>query len=499
MSPDGRGKERLTITESNNEYPAWSPDSTQIAFVSDVDGNSEIYVMEASGLDLRRVTFQSATDTHPTWSPDGQRIAFASDRGGNFDIFLVNVDGSGLTRVTSNRSSDTSPSWLPIPLPPAPPPPPADTTAPFLTIQNPQATLPLTPDQRGSTRTVTVRCSDVGSGCDSIEYLVAGAGVTQAGVITVPSGVMDFIGTFDYEVPDTAPIDSQIQISVTASDRNFNSAGLETVNTVVVPVPPLNRDVDGDGVSDFIVGAPSTEPGAAYVFSGATGSLIYRIEGLPRDEFQGKFFGASEAMAGDLNADSRGDFLVGDTFVRTISAFSGADGSLIYQVSGIIADLGDRSFGESLSAGKDVDGDGTSDFITGGHLAQHPSSSDGSAWVFSGSDGSLIHRLDGESGEHYGRSVALLDDINGDGKSEFIVGATHFDFGDMSWAGQPFTLGTMPASCSRPQESSRLTSSAVASPFWETSTTMDSGTISLEHLGLVTRARCTFTPGPMGR
>ncbi|NJO83916.1 MAG: hypothetical protein HC828_14755, partial [Blastochloris sp.] len=51
--------------------PVWSPDGTQIAFVSEQDGNPEIYVMYADGSQQTRLTHTPETDYQPTWSPDG--------------------------------------------------------------------------------------------------------------------------------------------------------------------------------------------------------------------------------------------------------------------------------------------------------------------------------------------------------------------------------------------------------------------------------------------
>ena len=92
--------------------PAWSPDGSQIAFVSDRDGNSEIYVMDADGENLTRLTNDPGDDYGPTWSPYG-RIAFMSDRDGNNEIYVMDADGENLTRLTNDPSSDYGPTWSP--------------------------------------------------------------------------------------------------------------------------------------------------------------------------------------------------------------------------------------------------------------------------------------------------------------------------------------------------------------------------------------------------
>lgn len=100
-------------------FPTLSPDATKIAFVTDRDadtdnpGDTEIYVIDVDGGNLRRVTNDDATDTNPTWSPDGQWIAFASDRDGDFEIYIVQSDGKGLRQLTDNTASDSEPAWSP--------------------------------------------------------------------------------------------------------------------------------------------------------------------------------------------------------------------------------------------------------------------------------------------------------------------------------------------------------------------------------------------------
>src|SRR5207253_4348389 len=86
----------------------------KIAFVSDRDGNNEIYTMNADGTGVTRLTIDtvvSHNDLNPAWSPDGTKIAFSTNRDGNYEIYTMNADGSGPTRLTSNAADDASPTW----------------------------------------------------------------------------------------------------------------------------------------------------------------------------------------------------------------------------------------------------------------------------------------------------------------------------------------------------------------------------------------------------
>jgi TolB protein len=104
---------KLTSDGSGNREPAWSPDNTRIAYVSDRDGNPEIYIMNADGSDSIRVTDQAGADISPAWSPDGTRLAFASNRDGPREIYVMNADGSGVIRLTYDLAENNSPNWSP--------------------------------------------------------------------------------------------------------------------------------------------------------------------------------------------------------------------------------------------------------------------------------------------------------------------------------------------------------------------------------------------------
>ncbi len=123
---DGSNETRLTNSAGNDLSPAWSPDGTLIAFSSYRDGNMEIYVMNASdGSNPTRLTFNdsppyASIDYGPSWSPDGTQIAFQSYRNrsccppnDNIEIYKMDADGSNQTRLTNNVAADTVPSWSP--------------------------------------------------------------------------------------------------------------------------------------------------------------------------------------------------------------------------------------------------------------------------------------------------------------------------------------------------------------------------------------------------
>jgi len=97
-----------------NWLPAWSPDGTKLAFSSTRDGNPEIYVVNRDGSGLRRITNNPGIDITPTWSPSGTQIAFTSDRSGSPQIYIVGADGLNLSKKTSESYCDR-PTWSPAP------------------------------------------------------------------------------------------------------------------------------------------------------------------------------------------------------------------------------------------------------------------------------------------------------------------------------------------------------------------------------------------------
>ena len=115
MKSDGTGLVNLTNHPAFDANPAWSPDGSKIAFTTMRDGNSEIYVMNANGTGLANLTRSPRAEVMPSWSPDGSRIAFVRDVGGPFtlEIAIMNADGSNPVNISNNPDFVHRPAWSP--------------------------------------------------------------------------------------------------------------------------------------------------------------------------------------------------------------------------------------------------------------------------------------------------------------------------------------------------------------------------------------------------
>ena len=126
MNADGGNLRRLTDNSDKDFSPSWSPDGKRIAFMSDRDGQVharhgwstyEIYVMDVNGNNQRNLTNNPDDDQYPSWSPDGERIVFSSardeDNPQNSEIYVMDADGSNLQKLTDNPNDDGDPSWSP--------------------------------------------------------------------------------------------------------------------------------------------------------------------------------------------------------------------------------------------------------------------------------------------------------------------------------------------------------------------------------------------------
>ena len=184
-------------------------------------------------------------------------------------------------------------------------------------------------------------------------------------------------------------------------------------------------DIDGDGSMDAVVGGPFLDQGDGVtgvlaVHSGRTGDVLFEVVGQPGD-----YLGFSMATAGDVDRDGTADVVAGATQSNGTGrafVYSGASGAVLHTLEGEAA--GDE-FGSAVAAAGDVDGDGHADVLVGAHRADVGEDVDtGRAYVFSGSDGSVIRTFDGPgAGSLFGSGAGFVGDLDGDGVADPFVGA----------------------------------------------------------------------------
>jgi hypothetical protein len=201
-------------------------------------------------------------------------------------------------------------------------------------------------------------------------------------------------------------------------------------------------DVDGDNFADVLVGAPlSGNTGRAYLYSGQTGVRLFTFDGTSQvDEF-----GWSVAAAGDVDGDTVPDVIIGADWSNGIHGveagaafvYSGASGLLLHRLEGLTAY---DNFGISVDTAGDIDADGHADLLVGAWRAS-PSSGiwAGEAYLFSGASGNLMSQISGESaGDNFGWSVAGGADLDGNGRPDVIVAAKATMVGGLSEVGSVY-------------------------------------------------------------
>lgn len=113
MNADGTGIQQLTENFSSDFDPKFSPDGEKIAFTSLRKDYAHIYRMELDGRIITQLTFGEYMDFMGSWSPDGRKVVFTSTRSGNYDIYCMNADGSHMTQLTTYEGDDGWPVFSP--------------------------------------------------------------------------------------------------------------------------------------------------------------------------------------------------------------------------------------------------------------------------------------------------------------------------------------------------------------------------------------------------
>ncbi|MBO2010351.1 FG-GAP-like repeat-containing protein [Hymenobacter negativus] len=191
-------------------------------------------------------------------------------------------------------------------------------------------------------------------------------------------------------------------------------------------------DVNGDGYADIVIGAyGNSNKGRAYVYYGSSTGLSATGPAIRSGEVNGDNFGYSVAGAGDVNSDGYADLVVGAygnaTSTGKVYVYYGSSAGLSTASPDTrLGEATNDAFGYSVAGTSDVNGDGFADIVVG---ARGNATNTGRAYVYYGGPAGLRTATPATcSGEatnnFFGTSVAGAGDVNGDGFTDVVIGAS---------------------------------------------------------------------------
>ena len=190
----------------------------------------------------------------------------------------------------------------------------------------------------------------------------------------------------------------------------------------------INGDMNGDGIPEILAGAPSKGAGAGgyYVIDGATNTVQTIVNG----ENTADRLGLELVTLGDVNGDGISEFVIsapgfdpgGKSYAGRIYIVNGAKLNEYITVDG--ENAGDN-FGDGLEVIPDINNDGIKDIAVSSDMGDDGVNTDcGILYLLSGADGSELMRFYGPEPEsRFGCEITHIGDINGDGVEELLVGA----------------------------------------------------------------------------
>jgi Tol biopolymer transport system component len=118
MGIDGKQGKRLTDAKDEMAYSAgaWAPDSIRFAYAIGYLDVRDILIGDikqiTNYLTGDRVIWHQGMNLYPNWSPSGKQLVFISNMDGQSDIYIILADGRGIFRVTHTEADDESPDWV---------------------------------------------------------------------------------------------------------------------------------------------------------------------------------------------------------------------------------------------------------------------------------------------------------------------------------------------------------------------------------------------------